>query len=324
MCVPALPLLILLGVGLGQTVYAAIAAGAAYSVGFGAARELRGRRWGAMVGATAGMALAALIGSLTGSWLPLYVPIVALAAAGCAGLALYDENLWWVMLQLVIALLVAGYYPGDLAASAGRAVAVFLGGAAQILIVVALAAIFPVAAGPLPAGPVPEPPGRRLFWSHVLRAAVCVALSLGIALWLGLANSYWAPMTAMIVLKPGLRETSVRGLARVGGTLAGCAAATLFAIAVDEWAPLVLAGMAVMAGASYALQKAHYALLTAAITATVVLLLSLARGGVIANAEHRIVATLIGGLVALAIARIAPHRPPRHDGGVDRVGTETP
>ena len=128
-------------------------------------------------------------------------------------------------------------------------------------------------------------------------------------------------MTAMLVLKPGLSETHTRGFARLGGTLAGCIAATVFEFCVAGSQAWLLAGIALSASASFALQKAHYAILSSVITATVVLLLVFARtGGVIANAEHRLIATLLGGCVALVGARIVPHRPYAEHPGADRVG----
>lgn len=74
------------------------------------------------------------------------------------------------------------------------------------------------------------------------------------------------------------------------------------------------------AGAAFALQKAHYAALTASITATVVLLISLGETSPVANAEHRIVATLIGGILALVVALVVPHSLPRSLSLGDRVG----
>ena len=59
LCVPAMPILILLGQAFGWAAGGAVAAGAAFAVGFGAARELGGRRWGAMIGALVGMTIAA-------------------------------------------------------------------------------------------------------------------------------------------------------------------------------------------------------------------------------------------------------------------------
>jgi uncharacterized membrane protein YccC len=90
----------------------------------------------------------------------------------------------------------------------------------------------------------------------------------------------------------------------------GCIAATLFAMITSYSQPWLIASVALSAGAAFALQKAHYSVLTSAVTATVVLILSLAHGGgVLANAEHRLIATVLGGCVALILARIAPHRP---------------
>ena len=211
---------------------------------------------------------------------------------------------------MVIALVVGGYYFGDVHAATLRAGAVLAGGTAQIVVVVILARLFPNAAGRLPRGPKKEPAPRKLMVSHGLRAAACVALSLAVARHFGLANAYWAPMTAMLILKPGLSETRTRGMARLSGTLIGCVLATLFAMAVGYSQPWLIAGVTLTAWAAYTLQRAHYSLLTSFVTATVVLLLSLAaRGGVVANAEHRVIATVLGGVIALLISAIAPHRP---------------
>jgi uncharacterized membrane protein YccC len=78
--------------------------------------------------------------------------------------------------------------------------------------------------------------------------------------------------------------------------------------------------MTIAAGAAFALQKAHYASLTASITATVVLLVSLGEISPIENAEHRLAATLIGGALALLVAMVVPHSLPRSISSADRVG----
>ncbi len=321
LCVPALPGLMIIGLATGHLAQSAVAAGAAFSVGFGAARDLAGRRWAAMLAAMMGMALAAFIGSLSGEALWSLTLVSAAAAAGCAYLALVDEDLWWVVLQVVIALLVAGYYPGDLTAAAQRAGLVLLGGAAQMAVVIGLARLAPSAAQRLPR-PAPKPaPSRRLVVGHVSRAVIGVSLSLVAARTMGLANSYWAPMTALIVLKPHLHETRARGVARLAGTIAGCLAASLLAWATGASPVVLLMGLGVTAGLSYALQKAHYSVLTAAITASVVMLLTLVHGDALQTAEHRVLATLIGGLMALGLAQIAPHAAPGPAlAATDRVG----
>lgn len=78
--------------------------------------------------------------------------------------------------------------------------------------------------------------------------------------------------------------------------------------------------MTIAAGAAFALQKAHYASLTASITATVVLLISPRETNPLTNAEHRLAATLIGGVLALLVAMIAPHSGSWHLSTSDRVG----
>ncbi len=303
-----------------EVAYGAVAAGAAFAVGFGAARDLHGRRWAAMAAATAGIGLASFVGCTLGREPAALVIAAAVAAAGCAALALFDEDLWWVALQIVIALLVASYYPSAAPAALERATAVLAGGVAQMGVVMILARLFPAAGRRLAAGPPRPKPDRRLLVGHILRAAVCVAASLIAARALGLSNDYWAPMTAMLVLKPGLSETQTRGLARLVGTVIGCVFASAFAMAVGEARPVLLSAMAGTAGLAFALQKAHYAALTCMITATVVLLLTLGRGDVILNAEHRLIATVLGGVIALGVARIAPHRPIAAHDETDRVG----
>ncbi len=322
LCVPAVPCLLLAGISTGQIAYGAVAAGAAFAVGFGAARDLRGRRWGAMIAATFGTSLAALVGSLTGQWPAILVGVAAVSAGACAVLALLDEDLWWVSLQMLIALLVGGYFAGPPGSALERSAAVFLGGAAQVAVVVVLARVAPRSAARLPAGPPKPAPSTTLLLAHSTRAAICVGMSLEAARALDLANNYWAPMTAMLVLKPGLGETRTRGAERLSGTLAGCLIATLFAFSVDDRRAWLLAGVAASAGAAFALQKAHYALLSCAITSTVVLLLSTTRGGgALANAEHRLAATLLGGGIALLVAMVLPHRPTTSAPAADHVGT---
>jgi hypothetical protein len=321
LCVPALPLLILVGKHFGWPAGGAVAAAAAFAVGFGAARELRGLRWAAMAGALIGMTIAAFVGTVLGQHNAVFVLVAAAAAAGCAALAVYDEDMWWVALQVVIILFVAGYYEGPVGSAVWRSAMVFAGGAVQIGAVCIFAHIFPRAAAPPIASAPISPPDKRLLLGHMARAALCVAGSLMLIAPLHLANGYWAPMTALIVLKPRLHETRVRGLARLGGTLGGCIAATLYAMPFRDQPTLLLVGMTIAAGTAFALQKAHYASFTAAITATVVLLVSLGEYSPLVNAEHRLLATLIGGLLALGVALLTPHSLPSLRSAQDRVGS---
>lgn len=240
LCVPAIPLLVLLGKWLAWSSGGPVAAGAAFAVGFGAARELRGRRWAAMIGALGGMTIAAFVGTVLGQHSVAFLVVAAASAAGCAALALYDEDLWWVALQVVIIFCVAGFYEGPVASAAWRATMVLAGGVVQVAIVWSLAQIYPHAAAPITWSTLEPNRDPRLLIAHMSRAALCVGGSILLIGPLHLANGYWAPMTALIVLKPRLHETRVRGLARLGGTVGGCILATLFAIACHDRPTLLL------------------------------------------------------------------------------------
>jgi len=306
-CAPAIALLLATGGALGRPVESAVAAAAAFSVGFGAHRGFRGTRWAAMVGAALGMTAAAFLGSLLGGWPLAFLLLSGAVGAVVAWLALHDENIWWMALQCAIAFFVAGYFAGPPDEAVLRAGIVAIGGAAQILLVAVLRG-FLFEGVALPAGQ-PAAPRPPLLHSHALRAAISVALATFVADRLGLANGYWAPMTALLILKPGLRDTQTRGFARLAGTAGGCAAASLFAIIALDRAFLLIVAALATSWLAYALQKAHYALFTAAVTATVVFFLALGHISEIASAEHRIAATLIGGGIALAVAYLGRRRP---------------
>jgi hypothetical protein len=310
---PAMPLLLLIGLASGNELRGAIAAGAAFSVGFGVSRGLHGRRWGAMLAATFGIAFAAMVGSLAGNSLWVLAALAGTGAFICGFFGLRDDDLWWVTLQIVIALLVAGNFPGSWLAAAERSLETLVGGLTQVVLVIGLSRIFPAAIIPLPA-PASRPSTSNVeAMVHALRAAICVTLALLLAHAAGLANAYWAPMTALLVIKPRLIETRIRGARRLVGTVAGCAAATLFVILVEAKAGPLLVGLTLAATSAFALQKANYASMTAAVTATIVLLISLSTADVVMTSEHRLFATIMGGVIAWLVACI----PVRTTGAVE-------
>lgn len=133
-------------------------------------------------------------------------------------------------------------------------------------------------------------------------------VSLTIASGMGLAFDYWAPITALIVLKPGLHDTRVRGLSRLLGTAGGCLLATLWAASLSVSHAGLAAGAIVAILLTYSVQKANYEIFSAAVTVTVVFLVSLGQGDAVGNAEHRLFATIIGGLAALLVSAPLPHR----------------
>lgn len=318
------PLLLAFGGLVADPLHVAIAVGAAFSVGFGASRELAGWRWGAMAAAALGMALAGFSGTLAGAMFGLLVAASAVLAALCAVLALKDEDWWWISLQIAIAFLVAGYFPGDFAVAEGRFFAILAGGAAQICCVSGAAAVTRAAFARLPRPPKTAALDRRLAFAHGGRAAFAVGGSLALAAAIGLQNDYWAPVTALIVLKPGLNDTRARGFLRAGGTIGGCAVAMVLAFVLRDDPVGLGVGASLALIAAYGLQKAHYAVFTAAVTIFVVLITSFGRGGALVASENRLVDTMLGCALAIAAAALFPHRPPEPPGSKDCLGEAQP
>ncbi|GAB2560164.1 FUSC family protein [Rhodanobacter koreensis] len=115
---------------------------------------------------------------------------------------------------------------------------------------------------------------RSVAFRHALRMAVCLSAALWISRLLQLPHGYWLPMTAAIVLRPDFAATFNFGLLRVLGTVLGLVLTTalLHITPSEPWAHLAL--MAALCMAFRYLATAHYGIAVAALTGTVVILLS--------------------------------------------------
>ena len=128
---------------------------------------------------------------------------------------------------------------------------------------------------------------------------------------LHLPHGYWLPMTAAIVLRPDFAATFNFGLLRVVGTVLGLLLTTaLLHLAPNEpWAHLAL--MAVLCMGFRYLATAHYGVAVAALTGTVVILLSfegVEPGGGGARSRHQHRARQRHGLARLrGLAHLGAH-----------------
>lgn len=117
-------------------------------------------------------------------------------------------------------------------------------------------------------------------------------------------------ITLLIVLKPDARQTYARAAARIVGTIAGVALATLIAMTLRPGAIELAALVVLFAWLSYAFLYANYAVYAMCITGYVVFLLSFGglpeRTVVIARAVN----TLIGGLLGVAVYLLGPRGSP--------------
>ncbi|WP_040975558.1 FUSC family protein [Necropsobacter massiliensis] len=302
LCAPAIIIVLAFSLDLDPT-SAVVVVGAAFSVGFGASRTFAGYRWGAVIAATLGMALAAFVGSLASEHSIWLLPITALLTAVCALLTGYDNNLWWISLQIVVAFLVASYYPQSLDPALLRAELILLGGGIQLIGMMLLSALIPKSAQPLPVAAATSLSNGLLF-----RFMFCVVIAVISALLMakaaGIANDYWAPMTALLILRPAGNVTLNRAINRLVGTLFGCGLATVIIYLFHDALFILLICLTLTAAAAFSMQKAHYALLSSMISATIVFLIALGFGDPIQTTEHRLIATLLGGATALVMGRI--------------------
>jgi uncharacterized membrane protein YccC len=139
-------------------------------------------------------------------------------------------------------------------------------------------------------------------WRMVVRALVAASLSLVIADWLGLPQSYWAVITTLIIVQGSLGGTLGAGLDRIVGTLAGAALGIAAALARGFW-PLPEIMLLVLAVAPVALLAAiRPSFRVAPVTAAIVLLASSGTVSPIAAALYRVVEIGLGTVVGIVVS----------------------
>jgi uncharacterized membrane protein YccC len=134
-----------------------------------------------------------------------------------------------------------------------------------------------------------------------LRLAVTVAVAETISRTAGLERAYWVPMTAAIILKPDFTATFSRGVLRLAGTFAGLLVATgLFHVfPAVFWTDVALVVLFTFLVRCFG--PANYGVLTLMVSALVVALLAVTGVPPTATVQARAIASVIGGLLAIAV-----------------------
>jgi uncharacterized membrane protein YccC len=140
---------------------------------------------------------------------------------------------------------------------------------------------------------------HSVAFRHAVRSAITLSATLFVSRELGLPHGYWLPMTAAIVLRPDFAATFNFGLLRVVGTVLGLVLTTalLHFTPHDVWAHLAL--MAVLCMSFRYLATAHYGVAVAALTGTVVILLSFEGVNSSDAVMDRVINTALGSGMAL-------------------------
>lgn len=294
---PAVALCLFAGVYAERPLDAIVAASGAFSVGLGATQRFTRLSLAPMVLACLGMMLSTWTGSMVGGSLAGLLLASALWAAGCGLASRVGPGATWITLQWAIALFVAGGFPGP-SEALDRALLVGVGGVTQITILGALIVVFPVLRPPPPSVVVAGVSPATAVATGV-RSACSTALALGASRILSLQNGYWAPMTAILVLKPSMHDEFQSIVQRCVGTIVGASTASATVFLLNP-TPVALIGMtSCLVAATYALQRVNYFLFSAALTAFIVCLLSTSRSPELALLIHRIIATMLGCIASL-------------------------
>jgi hypothetical protein len=318
-----LPVAICLALGIwrGHPGAGLIAAGGAFTVGFGAKQNIDESHLLPMILASLGIATATFIGMIAGHTNFILVLFTAGAGFVYGMLSLRQPGVSWVGQQSVVFLLVASAFPFSPRAAAVRSGLVLAGGALQILtssILLRLlqqlradllsvarylrnehnalrSSVEQAARSLMTRGPAPS------AVPYAIRLAVTIGVSTEIYRQFGFVSGYWIPMTALLVLRPGLSDTASRAIARTIGTLAGAVLASFFLAHVALAPPTLAFFTLFFAWFSYSLNNVNYGLFTLCLTAYIVCLLALNSVPGKEVAYHRAVSTLIGGGLALTV-----------------------
>ena len=317
----AVGLCLLVGILVGHPGAALITAGGAMTAGFGAKQNIDGTPLLPIMFVSIGMAVCTFIGMVAGhrGW---SLTLIAMAFGfGYGMLSKRQAGYGWVGQQCVVTLLVASAFPSTPGAASIRAFLIFAGGIVQLLLSALMLHLFSQLGSHVMALAryvrEEEQALRRAYLTAVLslrhrslrgsalpyacRLAVVLGISTEIYRELHFASGYWIPMTALLVLRPGIADTANRAIARTVGTLAGAVLSSILLAHVHP-STYVLAGFVMLfTWFSYSVLNVNYALFSVCLTSYIVFLLSL--NGITGSeiAHRRFVCTMIGGILALSV-----------------------
>jgi len=139
---------------------------------------------------------------------------------------------------------------------------------------------------------------------HAVRLASVAGAGVAIARFADVPHGYWIPLTVLMVLRPETAHTYTRCAGRVAGNVVGIAIASVITM-VMEPTGLFAAVLAVLfLGVAYVVSGVGYLALSAALAAMIVFLVDISGSADVATMGDRLVATLIGGALAV-LAHVA-------------------
>jgi hypothetical protein len=283
-----------IGVVTGRVVPATLVASGAFFVGFGAPMDLFESAPLRLMVVSVLSAIWAIVGSVAAPHSIIVVLVAAALGALCGVAASRDAGRAWIAVQCALAGVIATSYPASLAGAATRAEFLLVGGFAQAIVL----SLAHVAWRRAPSSGEPSEPPAPGY-------AVHLAIGLGLAMTLERAfqmrYGYWVPMTTLLVLRPGTRQTMLRAFSRTLGTLGGLALASAIIGSLHPTRPVIAALVVTAAAGTYLFQKASYGLFSCCVTVYAVAVLAFLGQTGHDVAVARIIATLVGAAIGLGV-----------------------
>ncbi|MFD7404238.1 FUSC family protein [Streptomyces sp. NPDC059866] len=141
---------------------------------------------------------------------------------------------------------------------------------------------------------------------HAIRSTAVTATGYLLGAALPFGHGYWAPLAAVMIMRPDFSQTYSRAVARLAGTVIGVGVAT-GALQATHVGPHLSAALAVAsAGLMYLLMSSAQFVAQACIAAYVVFLLGTAGEQWTQTAPERILLTVVGGLLAMVAYAVYP------------------
>lgn len=297
---------------------ASIAAGSAFTVGFGAFNALGSAPVLSMALTSLLIAAATVGGSLCGLTLTSLFLGSTLVALAAGALFAAGKHASWIGLQGATFFVVAAAFPLGAQYALQRGALVFVGGVTQVALYMGLWLLGP-----------PGGLGRSIEqWKrgartrsrqihdaaylrsppvqHAVRLAIALCTATYIYRHFVIPDGYWIPMTALLILRSDWSATRSRAVARMGGTLLGAGVASLIVLTVSH-SPLTLLFLTIVFTlACFGLQQVSYALFCCVLTFYVVFLLAF--DNVVAHRTIllRLFCTLLGGSTSLLVDGLWP------------------
>ncbi|MES9591293.1 FUSC family protein [Streptomyces sp. NPDC094045] len=148
-------------------------------------------------------------------------------------------------------------------------------------------------------------PGSPIL-RHAVRVSAVAAVGYLIGTALPLGHGYWAPMAAVMVMRPEFSQTYARSVARFGGTIVGVSLATAIGQTTHPGVTPAAMLSVLCALLMYLLMRTGYVVGQACVSAYVVFLLGMAGDDWSQTVPERVVLTLAGGLLAMISYALYP------------------